>query len=224
MKTSKSLLIRAKDDPESEAWFRLVRIYDPLIAGWLRQGGVCDSDVADVTQDVLIAVVKGLSTFDHNGRTGAFRSWLKMIAINRCRRYRASRSRGVPAESDSILDQLEDPRSDLSRQWDAEHDRHVLKTIFQLISVEFDNRTIEAFQRFVFKNESAAEIAADFNVSRGQIYKFKFRVMKRLHEEARGLLDDAQGKDDSAEYRQDETQLPTSQESDDDSNSLIESR
>ena len=84
METSKSLLDAVRDSPESEAWFRLVSIYDPLIAGWLRRSGVGESEVLDITQEVLSAVVQQFPKFEHNGRTGAFRNWLKRITYFRC--------------------------------------------------------------------------------------------------------------------------------------------
>ncbi len=192
MKTSKNLLSRAKEDRNSGAWSRLVGIYDPLISGWLRRAGVVEGDISDITQEVLYAVVTELQNFEHNGRTGAFRSWLRKITINRCRRYWDTQRKHFPAdwrhEADEVLNQLSDPNSELTIRWDREHDHHVLKRILELIQQEFDDKTITAFYRVAIKMEPAKQIAKDLNVSTSQIYKFKFRVMQRLREEAQGLV------------------------------------
>ncbi len=192
MNTSKSLLIRAKQASKSDAWCKLVNIYEPLIAGWLRRLGVSESDLQDLTQDILIAITERLCQFEHNGRVGAFRNWVRQIVINRCHRFWARRQKTVPiddgANYEKIILAVSDPQNELSRAWDREHDQFVLERVLQLVSMEFDSRTIVAFRRVTIGEESAKRVAQDLNVSVGQVYKFKFRVMKRLVEEAAGLV------------------------------------
>ena len=129
--TSATLLERLNDRSDSVAWRRLVDLYSPLIKAWLRQHGVSASDAEDLTQDVLGVVVREVARFRHNGRVGAFRTWLRAITTNCLRRSWRSRRRRVEAASPpdlvALLDQLEDPASDLSRRWDREHDQHVLR-------------------------------------------------------------------------------------------------
>lgn len=195
--TNKSLLQRAKLDPQSEAWFQLNNIYDPLIAGWIVRAGVEESEVSDIAQEVMQALAQDLENFEHNGRQGAFRSWLKTVTINRCRRYWDKKKRLLPiaklpsAESATrILNELEDPGSDVSDLWDSEHDSFVLNKVMQLIQREFDAREYEIFVQNCIKGESAKSISDQFEVTVGNVYKIKFRVLKRLKEAAEGLLDD----------------------------------
>src|SRR5262245_6266972 len=84
--TQTSLLLRARQG-EVAAWQRLVDLYQPLIRGWLVRQQVRPVDVEDLTQDVLAAVVKDLPRFEHAGRPGAFRSWLRTITVNRARAF-----------------------------------------------------------------------------------------------------------------------------------------
>jgi RNA polymerase sigma-70 factor (ECF subfamily) len=193
MKTSKSMLIRARENPDSEAWFKIISIYDPLIAGWLRRSGVSGAEVSDITQDVLYAVSQELHRFEHNGRTGAFRNWLKTITVFRCRRHWEKQKNTVPMADttglDLVLRELEDPNSDLSQQWDREHDSFVLDRILKMIEPEFEPRVMEVFRRSAVGGETAKAISTDLDISTGQVYKYKFRVMQRLHEEAKGLID-----------------------------------
>lgn len=196
-KTSKSLLQKAKHDPSSEAWFQLNSIYNPLIAGWIARAGVEESDVGDITQEVMQTLAQELRKFEHNGRIGAFRNWLKTITINRCRRYWDSKKRQLPASKllneDSalkILNELEDPSSRVSMLWESEHDNYVLERIMQLIQNEFDQKDFNVFVRNSVNGESPKTIAEEFGISVGNVYKIKFRVLKRLREAADGLLDD----------------------------------
>lgn len=197
--TPKSLLLRAKSSAESESWFTLFRIYEPLIAGWIARNGVEESAVSDITQDVLHAVSVELPKFEHNGKTGAFRNWLKQISINRCRRYWDSKKRQVKLSPQidretgtDILDQLEDPKSELSQQWNSEHDQFVLRRVLELTRSEFDAKTFDVFSRNTLQGESPQSISVETGISVGQIYKIKHRVLQRLREIADGLVDEFQ--------------------------------
>jgi RNA polymerase sigma-70 factor (ECF subfamily) len=95
-------------------------LYAPLIRAWLRKYDVQDSDADDLVQDVLLAVSKDLSKFEHAGQPGAFRGWLKAILINRLRKFWRARDRRAQAKRDSDIDarlaQLDDPASEMSHQ------------------------------------------------------------------------------------------------------------
>jgi RNA polymerase sigma-70 factor (ECF subfamily) len=190
--TSVSLLERLRQ-PGSEAWARLVDVYAPLVRGWLRRQGVAEADADDLTQEVLAVLVRELPQFRHNGRPGAFRAWLRGVTANRLRGFwRARRGRPEAAGGDAFaaaLGQLEDPHSDLSRRWDEEHDRHVLRRLQELIEPEFSATAWRAFRRTVLDGERAAAVAAELGTSVNAVLLAKSRVLRRLREEARGLVD-----------------------------------
>lgn len=192
MDTSKSLLEKAKDDPKSDAWFELIRIYEPLIAGWIVRAGVEQSEVGDISQEVFQALSRELAAFEHNGRTGAFRNWLKITTVNRCRRYWDSKKRrselSGTIDGPDVLNQLADPNSELSKTWDNEHDHYVIDRILKMIEREFDRMSFEVFVRNVLKAESPELLAREYEIPVGQVYKIKFRVMKRLRQEADELV------------------------------------
>ncbi len=111
--TSATLLQRLNDRTDSVAWRRLVDLYTPLIGSWLRRQGVSAEDAEDLSQEVLGIVVREVSRFRHNGRAGAFRTWLRTITANCLRQAWRSRRLGLratsPPDFDGVLDQLEDP-------------------------------------------------------------------------------------------------------------------
>src|SRR6516225_7192562 len=123
--TRQSLLFRAQNGEEN-AWKDLTDLYRPLIIGWLNRQGVPASDLDDLTQEVLLSVVKQLPTFQHSGRPGAFRAWLRTIVCRRTIDYWRGLESGTQASGGSAtaaLEQIADPESALNRQWDEEHDR-----------------------------------------------------------------------------------------------------
>lgn len=190
--THKSLLLRARTGDES-AWRRLVNLYQPLIHGWLLRQSIPGQEADDLTQDVLAILVKELGRFEHTGRPGAFRSWLRTITANRARLFwRAGKCRvRVPGGSEflQVIEQLEDPESALSGQWEAEHDEHVLRRLLLLMEEEFEPTTVRAFRRLVFDSVRAPEVAAELNMSLAAVYGAKSRVLQRLRQEAAGILD-----------------------------------
>ncbi len=192
MDTDQSLLHRAKSNVNSDAWTTLITIYKPLIAGWVVRAGVEPQEVGDITQEVFRALSQDLPNFEHNGRKGAFRNWLKMTAIFRCRRYWAAKSKRVPTSSvapSELLNELEEPNSPLSEQWNREHDEHVIEKLLEQVRAEFDSTTFRIFERYVLNEEQPKSLASEMGIDVGQVYKSKFRVMSRLRELARAIVD-----------------------------------
>src|SRR6201995_4487968 len=123
--TRQSLLLRAQNG-ESNSWNDLMGLYRPLILGWLNRQGVPARDLEDLSQEVLLSVVMHLPAFQHSGRRGAFRSWLRTIACSRTTDYWRAND-AAPAQGGSgataALQEIADPDSALNRHWDEEHDR-----------------------------------------------------------------------------------------------------
>ena len=151
--TSATLLERLRDRADAEAWQRLVDLYTPLLTGWLRRYSLQTSDVDDLVQEVLTAVVRDIPRFEHNRRPGAFRHWLRTILANRLREFWRARRTRPTATGDSdfaaMLDQLADPDSGISHLWNEEHDRHLAGRLLGMIEAQFAPSTWQAFRRLV---------------------------------------------------------------------------
>jgi len=191
--TSVSLLERLRLHPDAAAWRELVDLYTPLIRGWLRRHAVSEADADDLTQEVMAVVVRELPHFQHNQRRGAFRNWLRTITAHRLRASWRDRKSLPEATGDSdflkMLDQLEDPASDLSRLWEREHDRHVARRLLELIEPHFEASTWQAFRRVVLDGCKAAAVAEELGLSVNAVLLAKSRVLRRFREEMRGLTD-----------------------------------
>ena len=190
--TRQSLLFRAQTGQE-DAWRDLTDLYRPLIIGWLNRQGVPAVDLEDLTQDVLLSVVKHLPSFEHSGQRGAFRSWLRTIVCSRTSNYWRATEASTQASGGSgataALQQIADPDSDLNRQWDHEHDRYVIRCLLDLIEAEFEPATRRAFRRLALDAASGAEVAEELGMSVAAVYRAKSRVLQRIRQEAEGLID-----------------------------------
>jgi RNA polymerase sigma-70 factor, ECF subfamily len=185
--TSLSLLDRLGAG-STDGWGRMVGLYEPLIRVWLRSRGLQAADVDDLTQAALTVVARRLPEFRHNGRTGAFRTWLRVIVTNAVRDHIRARARR-PAGGDNLLAELEDPSSELNARWDADHDRHVLRGLLRLVEPEFTSATWTAFVRTALDGRPAAEVAAELGVTPNAVHVARSRVLARLRSEAAGILD-----------------------------------
>jgi RNA polymerase sigma-70 factor (ECF subfamily) len=191
--TSVSLLERLRQEPDEKSWQQLVELYTPLIHAWLSRQEVQLADRHDLVQEVLAIVVRKLPGFEHNQRTGAFRHWLRTITA-RCLKdfWRAQRLRPV-AHGDSdfqeMLQQLEDPHSALSRQWDRDHDLHVTRKLLEMLQPQFTPVTWEAFQRVALLRESPEAVATALGLTVNAVFIAKSRVLTKLRQEAQGLLE-----------------------------------
>ena len=191
--TRPSLLLRAQGGDQS-AWQTLTTLYRPLIVGWLHYQSVPAHEIDDLVQDILLAVVRSLPSFAHTGQRGAFRAWLRSITRNRSSDFWNTRGRQALASGDSgvadTLRQLEDPGSELNRRWDEEHDRYVLRCLLDLMELEFEAGTVQAFRRVALEGAASADVARELGLSVGAVYVAKSRILHRLREVAEGLLDD----------------------------------
>jgi RNA polymerase sigma-70 factor (ECF subfamily) len=140
----------------------------------------------------MSVLVRELPGFQRQ-RTGSFRRWLRTVTANRLAvHYRSRRNRpqalGASPE-ESPLTQLADPNSELSRIWDDEHDRYVLRRLMDLIEPRFEPSTLAAFRRVALDGASPEQAAEELGLSVGAVWLAKSRVLSRLRQEAKGLID-----------------------------------
>jgi RNA polymerase sigma-70 factor (ECF subfamily) len=191
--TSLSLLERLRHaTPDALEWRRIRDIYAPMIRSWLSRLPNLQNELDDLTQEVLVILFRELPSFERR-RDGSFRAWLRQITVNRMRAFCKSQRKqplamGGP-ETDQLLAQLGDSTSDLARQWDQDHDRHVFQKLLAIVEGDFEPSTWQAFTRFALDGQPAAQVAAELGVTESAVVQAKFRILKRLREEAGELLD-----------------------------------
>jgi RNA polymerase sigma-70 factor (ECF subfamily) len=186
------LLERLRRQSAAADWNRLDQLYRPLLHHWLLRDPTLGAEAEDLVQEIMTVLVRELPQFER-ARLGSFRSWLKTIALNRLKAFWRSR-KSRPAllgngSSGSPLAQLEDAASELSRQWDQEHDQFIIHRLLEMIEPEFAASTWQAFRGVVWDERKPEAMAAELGLSVNAVLLAKSRVLKRLREEGRGLLD-----------------------------------
>ena len=182
------LMVARSDDSD---WNRFHALYLPLIRRWIGRIPGLDHDVDDVSQEVLLVLIREIPRFDRR-REGSFRAWLRRVTANRVRVYRRQRHRqaaAVAGPTEGFLEQIADSNSLLARQFDREHDMHICDAILAAVRSDFTPATWDAFQQFAVEGRPAADVARELGLSVNAVAKAKSRVLNRLRQEAAGLLD-----------------------------------
>jgi RNA polymerase sigma-70 factor, ECF subfamily len=191
--TSLSLLERARAR-DAAAWDRLARLYSPLVDGWCRQAGLQDADAADVRQEVFLAVAGGINEFRHDAAGGTFRGWLRGITQHKIgdhwRRTRAGQAGAGGSDAYQQFLQLPAEGPDDSQNPSPPEEINILyRRALELMATDFEEHTWKAFWRVVVEGQRPAAVAADLNVTANAVYLAKARVLARLREEFRDLID-----------------------------------
>ncbi len=189
--TSLSLLNRLKvARPESPDWNRLEAVYLPLIQRWLGRVPGLGDESADLAQEVMVVVFRKVPQFDRQ-REGSFRAWLRKVTVNQVRNYQRKRVRRPVAGLDlteGFLERLSDPNDDLAKEWDRDHDKHVVDKLLAVVQPDFNPTTWQAFLRFGLEGKPASQVAAELGLSENAVLLAKTRILKRLRQEAGDLL------------------------------------
>src|SRR6056297_632595 len=139
--TRLSLIESLQASSNDEAWELFAEIYDGVILGWLSRQGVQSNDAADIRQEVMATVLQEIANFEHSGRVGAFRSWLRRITAHRMHRLwekKSTRQRRLSSVNLSeIADQMADDNSRMSMIWAQQHDAFVLSGLLKTVGPRF---------------------------------------------------------------------------------------
>ncbi|MEQ8849507.1 sigma-70 family RNA polymerase sigma factor [Botrimarina sp.] len=188
-----TLLDRVQQAQSGEPWEEFVRVYDGLIASWLRSQRINDADADDIRQEVMQAVVRDIPRFQHSGRPGAFRAWLRRITANRMRRLWQQRSRSRAEwgglDVSEIADLLEDDSSRLTLAWDRDHDKFVLNRMLGMLHGRFSQQSLTAFRRLAIAQEPVDVVSRDLGMTIGAARVAQHRVLRALKTLGEGLVD-----------------------------------
>jgi RNA polymerase sigma-70 factor (ECF subfamily) len=193
--TRLSLLVRLSDARDDAAWNQFVELYAPLVYGFARKHGLQDADAADLTQDVLQAVSRGIRRLDYDPRLGTFRGWLFTVVRNKLRNFLVAQKRPGRGTGDSDaqhrLQELPAKDDDQTAWWDQEYEQRVFAWAAQQVRGHFSDSTWRAFWQTAVEGKTGPEVARALKLSVAAVYLAKGRVMSRLKDLIRETLDES---------------------------------
>lgn len=195
--TPLSLLRRLQQYQHPRDWDGFVTIYGPVVYGWGRRQRLQAHDAADLMQEVLVAVQRGLPRWRQEAEGPPFRAWLWTITKHKLHDLWRDQRRQVQGSGDSaiqaLLEQLEAPGNPAERQWGESYQGEVLAGALRCVRPHFTERTWLAFQKTVMDEMPARAVAAELGMTLNAVFVAKCKVLGRLRHDLRGMLDNSVG-------------------------------
>lgn len=202
--TRNTLLVNLAGKQHQSAWFDFSHLYEPVIYRFARRRGLQHTDAIELTQQVMLKVMKSAENWSQDQPPNHFRAWLKTVAnntlINMLTRDQKHRAAGtMRGEDESRIGQ--DARNEQSERraivsandeelWESEELRSILRCAAQNIRSEFSADSWQAFERTLLGNESVEDVARDLQKKCGAIYAARARIVRRLKSESQRLLEE----------------------------------
>lgn len=182
MHEEKRLIKKIKRNGDKKAADQLVnQYYSEIYAFVYRQ--TTDVELAmDLTQEIFIAVLKGITKFDE--KKAGFRTWIYKIASNKITDYYRSRY-----HRQQQLEVYGECLDEVSESYDIEeniiqtiYDKQMIQNAMKVV-VKHGNEWVRIFQMKVFLDKTFNEIAIELNLPENTVKTRYYTMMKKLREE-----------------------------------------
>ncbi|MCM8532079.1 MAG: RNA polymerase sigma factor [Lentisphaeraceae bacterium] len=186
--TRQTILERAKNPNDHQAWEDFVQYYIGYIHIVLRKVLYDDTNIDDITQEILLKIWKYLSKFECNSEKAQFRRWLSVLIRNQAINYIKSDS-GYNNRKDLAIRELTDSEvkpSELEVLCEAEWKKYVVNCALKNIEDKFSGNAIVAFKLHLLE-KSVQEISQELGIKNTSVYTLVNRVRLRLANEVERL-------------------------------------
>jgi RNA polymerase sigma factor (sigma-70 family) len=181
--TRESLLIRVRNE-DNAAWREFFEVYTPVVHSFAIRKGLESNDADDITQEVLLEVVRCIKKFEYQPEKGRFRDWLGTIVWRRIIRFWQSKG------SAGSLENSNEPAAASDSEWVDIFQFAILKQSLDNIESHFAEVTWNAFLSVWRDGESAPLISQRMGIPIEVVYNAKSRVLKKLEAEVLRISDD----------------------------------
>ena len=184
--TRKTLLLRARDPEDHDAWGEFVEFYKRFIYHVLNRMNISDNDFDDLVQEVLIRLWEKLGTYDPE--KARFRSWLSFvirnIVINHVRQ-KSRRSQQMENLADTLTDSASG--SEIEQMIEKEWKLYISKMAFDTVKELFSGKAIQVFE-LSLEGFDTAQISVKVGIAQGSVKVLKSRVKSRYMAEVQRLI------------------------------------
>ncbi len=186
-RTRHSLILRLRNRSDADAWNQFVELYEPLVYRLMIKCGLQPTDAGDQTQEVMTSVAKAINRWNPDENRGKFRTWLYRISKNTLADYWKKLQRIPQAGLDSeFIRRAEDEQ--LDDQFDQAYRERVFVLAANKIKAKVSPKTWDAFWLSSMDQMPIGAIAEKLDLTPGNIYVAKSRVMKQLQDAVQMFL------------------------------------
>jgi RNA polymerase sigma-70 factor (ECF subfamily) len=187
--TQLTLVKRAQDPNDQQAWHDFVRHYQPFIEITLRRLTHRSSEYDDLIQETLLIIWKSLSDFKFKPHPGGFRRWLSTIIRNRVidlvRKNNNYNKRNESAAQEKLI-QEEFKKTEMETIIVKDWERHITQTALTNVKQYFSGTAVVVFE-LSLKGFSASEISKKLEIHQDSVRTLKNRVKNRVVKEVQRL-------------------------------------
>lgn len=185
--TRLTLLGRLRDVGDGRAWAEFVDLYAPLLYRLARRHGLQDADAADLTHDVLRALVNALPRLAYDPARGSFRGWLFTVARNQVRKFANARKRRPQGSGSPDADDLlrRQPAPEEEEAWEQEYRERLFEWAAERVRDHFRPATWRAFWLTFVEGQDPRAVGESLGLSVGAVYIARNRVLARIRDEVR---------------------------------------
>lgn len=188
--TRQTLLSRATDPSDEEAWEDFVIYYESFIHMVLSRLLFDYTENEDLKQEILVKLWAKLKTYKKG--KAKFRTWLSTVIRNTVLNHLDKKNRrklSLAPEGQVLLaaDSQNDLEHHIQEEWESYASTIALKKIKSL----FSEKAMKVFD-MTLDNTPVPEISTELEISADSIYKMKARVISRLQEEIQHIRNETE--------------------------------
>jgi len=190
--TRHSLIVRLKDQRNNLAWTEFLCVYEPFLLRLVRKQGTPERHVADVSQQLLIAIAKSVDGWAPDGKSASFRRWLGCVARNVVIKFMMRERKQITGQGGSdFLTLLEDVTdASIDAEQTKQYEQELILWAAEQVRGEFRENSWRAFWETQVEGRSVADVAAELGVKTGAVYMSRSRVFARIRNRIEEVLDD----------------------------------
>ena len=183
-KTRQTLIARARDPNDSQAWDEFAGYYGSFIRMVLMQLHAPLDDLEDLSQIILVKLWQSLSTVELGRDHARFRTWLGKVIRNtfctHCSKVASRKRRETNAAvADAVPPDIEDI---IESEWR----KHIIALVMERLHASFSGKAMHVFT-MTLDGKSVDDIASALELTRDSVYVLRNRVQSRFRKEARQL-------------------------------------
>jgi RNA polymerase sigma-70 factor (ECF subfamily) len=182
--TRQTLILRARDTSDQQAWEEFHDYYEGFIRMVLMQLQAPIDDLEDLRQTILIKLWKSLSTMELGRNHARFRTWLGTVIRNTVYTHCSQNASRKRRETKAAVAEVVAP--DIEDVIESEWRKHIIALVIERLNASFSGKAMRVFT-MTLDGRSVDDIASDLELTKDSVYVLRNRVQSRFRKEARQL-------------------------------------
>jgi RNA polymerase sigma-70 factor (ECF subfamily) len=182
--TRHTLIRRARDPNDKQAWDEFADYYASFIRMVLMQLHAPVDDLEDLSQTILVKIWQSLATVELGRDHARFRTWLGVVIRNtfytHCSQAASRKRREAGAAVTEVV------RPDIEEIIESEWRKHIIALVMERLNASFSGKAMEVF-KMTLDGKSSDEIASALELTKDSVYVLRNRVQSRFRKEVRQL-------------------------------------